>query len=246
MNYSFKHNFHWPPTAAPPSGPALGAAAAGAPTGASPIHGPHPHVFTHHGYHGGHFHRRMFRFGFFRRFFWFSLGAGAATFYFKQKQRRVESERVSGGTGTVCGTELGRKGWKSWRDTQDEWQYPRAHPSPTALPADVAVAAQPSAEPDVRHSLWSNKGPSSPPSYPPAAASTQGTTFDKDDIKSLRAALHRLVLEKKVEAETAVEKAKVNVDAREYAREKLDRLSVILEGLRENLAKDEGKGSKLV
>jgi hypothetical protein len=143
----------------------------------------------------------------------------------------MESEPVSGGTGTGCGTEVGKKGWKSWRETQDEWNRPHTHPSPTALPANVAVAAQAPAEPDVRQSLWSNKASSSSPSFPPAAASTQGTTVDREEITSLRAALDKLSSEKKAEMETAGEEAKV--DAREYAREKLDRLSVILEGLRE-------------
>ncbi|TYJ57446.1 hypothetical protein B9479_001763 [Cryptococcus floricola] len=250
LDYHFSHRFRWP--AAPVEG-ASGAAANAAAEGAAglgsgggaqpPPRGPYGGY--HHYYERGPYRRWGRRPS---RFIWFGIGAITATVWYKHHHERKNDLE------------------KFITDPQCWSRYPRTlPPPPTETPTASGTPAVPSPAPSAtdslpkrdsswwrddekRHAGWrawkeqkmeehrARHEAKAVQAQAPVDTTSSATSGETAEFKSLREAVEKLWAEKTAADGNA---QKVNDQAREYASEKLEKLSVALENLRESLKVDD-------
>ncbi|WVR03119.1 hypothetical protein IAU60_000109 [Kwoniella sp. DSM 27419] len=208
------------------------------------------------GYRGyGYGYRGFGRGRFFRRFFWFGLGAWVGVAWYKHRQQKKEEfhrylamappahpnqpagrsdlpnyidntpvDHTAAAKGVLDpSTDIKRWGWHDER--RWGWRHACERRREAEAARRLAETEKPQAE--AGHVLETAGGQSGSPIV------TADTT---DEMSKIKEAVERLWAEKKREAVSAQEIA--NERAKDFAREKLDKLSLALETLRESLKQD--------
>jgi hypothetical protein len=185
----------------------------------------HPHPAPHYIYYR--------RFGMFRRVWWFALGAGAATLWMRHHEER--QQRIGDGTNTQsrhCGWAWRRPVDQAPAQAQAPYAYDWASHRP-GLRSEAAVPTTPAPAPAGVHGI---------PAAMPAAAPVAAPAQPQPQPRAQDAAPPYYPSEEDV-ARLRATKRELEARTKEYAVEKLERLSAAIDRLRDGLQAEQRRSA---